>query len=44
MSYVRQGRISLILGDAKRAIFWARRATKEDPECVEANALLAELG
>lgn len=43
MSFVRQGRISLILGDAKRAVFWARRATKEDPECVEANALLAEV-
>jgi tetratricopeptide (TPR) repeat protein len=43
MSFVRQGRISLILGDAKRAIFWARRATKEDPDCAEANALLAEV-
>jgi tetratricopeptide (TPR) repeat protein len=43
MSFVRQGRISLILGDAKRAVFWARRAQKEDPELAEANALLAEV-
>ncbi|HVI00949.1 MAG TPA: tetratricopeptide repeat protein [Enhygromyxa sp.] len=42
MSFVRQGRISLIQGDPKRAIFWARRAQKEDPELVEANSLLAE--
>ncbi|MFO7566599.1 MAG: tetratricopeptide repeat protein [Enhygromyxa sp.] len=43
MSFVRQGRISLIQGDAKRAIFWARRAQKEDPELAEANALLSEV-
>jgi tetratricopeptide (TPR) repeat protein len=43
MSFVRQGRISMILGDTKRAVFWARRAHKEDPELEEANALLAEV-
>jgi tetratricopeptide (TPR) repeat protein len=43
MSFVRQGRISLIQGDPKRAIFWARRAQKEDPELAEANALLNEV-
>ncbi|NVB41774.1 tetratricopeptide repeat protein [Pseudenhygromyxa sp. WMMC2535] len=43
MSFVRQGRISLIQGDAKRAVFWARRATKEDPELPEAAALLEEV-
>ncbi|WP_157596466.1 tetratricopeptide repeat protein [Plesiocystis pacifica] len=43
MSFVRQGRISLIQGDTKRAVFWARRATKEDPELPEAAALLEEV-
>ncbi|MCA9684665.1 MAG: tetratricopeptide repeat protein, partial [Myxococcales bacterium] len=43
MSFVRQGRISLIQGDAKRAVFWARRAAKEDPELPEATALLEEV-
>ena len=40
MSFVRQGRISLITGDPKRAVFWARRAHKEDPDLAEANDLL----
>ena len=44
MSFVRQGRISLIQGDAKRAVFWARRAIKEDPELAEAQALLTDSG
>lgn len=44
MSFVRQGRISLIQGDAKRAVFWARRAIKEDPELAEAQTLLNESG
>lgn len=43
MSFVRQGRISLILGDAKRAVFWARRATKEDPELPAAAELMAQV-
>ncbi|WP_146662116.1 tetratricopeptide repeat protein [Enhygromyxa salina] len=43
MSFVRQGRISLIQGDTKRAVFWARRANKEDPELEAANQLLAEV-
>ncbi len=43
MSFVRQGRISLIQGDTKRAVFWARRAHKEDPELAEANDLLNEV-
>ncbi len=43
MSFVRQGRISLTQGDAKRAIFWARRASKEDPDLAEAAALLAQV-
>ncbi|MFV8756331.1 tetratricopeptide repeat protein [Nannocystaceae bacterium ST9] len=44
MSFVRQGRISLIQGDAKRAVFWARRAIKEDPELAEAQTLLTDSG
>lgn len=44
MSFVRQGRISLIQGDQKRAVFWARRAIKEDPELAEAQVLLNESG
>jgi tetratricopeptide (TPR) repeat protein len=44
MSFVRQGRISLIQGDAKRAVFWARRAIKEDPELAEAQQLLTDSG
>jgi hypothetical protein len=43
MSFVRQGRISKILGDNKRAVFWARRAAKEDPELAEAQTLLEEV-
>ncbi len=42
MSFVRQGRISMIQGDQKRAVFWARRAIKEDPELPEAQVLLNE--
>ena len=43
MSFVRQGRISLITGDPKRAVFWARRAQKEDPDLAEANDLLNQV-
>ncbi|MEZ4426520.1 MAG: tetratricopeptide repeat protein [Nannocystaceae bacterium] len=43
-AYYRQGRISKILGDEKRAVFWARRAHTEDPELEAAVALLHDLG
>ncbi|HGG56461.1 MAG TPA: hypothetical protein ENK31_01560, partial [Nannocystis exedens] len=39
-AYARQARIAHRTGDSKRAIFWARRATQEDPELEEAHALL----
>jgi hypothetical protein len=43
-SLVRQGRISLKLGDTKRAVFFARKAKKEDPMDPEVIAFLADLG
>lgn len=43
-AYYRQGRISKILGDEKRAVFWARRAHTEDPGFEAAVALLHDLG
>ena len=42
-AYARQARIAHRTGDSKRAIFWARRATQEDPELEEAHALLRRL-
>lgn len=42
-AYARQARIAQRTGDAKRAIFWARRATQEDPFLEEATALLRQL-
>ncbi|MEZ4448053.1 MAG: tetratricopeptide repeat protein [Nannocystaceae bacterium] len=42
-AYARQARIAHRTGDPKRAIFWARRATQEDPELEEAHALLRHL-
>ncbi|MCB9569212.1 MAG: tetratricopeptide repeat protein [Myxococcales bacterium] len=42
-AYARQARIAHRTGDSKRAIFWARRATQEDPELEEAHTLLRHL-
>ncbi|MCA9661138.1 MAG: tetratricopeptide repeat protein [Myxococcales bacterium] len=42
-AYARQARIAHRTGDSKRAIFWARRATQEDPELEEAHSLLRRL-
>ncbi len=42
-AFLRQGKISLRLGDVKRASFWARRARQEDPEFVEAQSFLDEV-
>jgi len=43
-AYLRQGKISLRMGDQQRAVFWAKKAQKEDPESVEAAQFLQELG
>jgi len=43
-AYLRQGKISLKLGDIQRAVFWAKKAVKEDPDSLEAAAFLKELG
>ncbi len=43
-SYYRQGRITKITGDLKRAAFWARRALQEDADLTEAAKLLEEIG
>lgn len=43
-SLVRQGRISLRTGDEKRALFFARKAKKEDPEDPAVQELLGMLG
>jgi tetratricopeptide (TPR) repeat protein len=43
-SYLRQGRICLMTGDDKRALFCARKAQKEDPESEAVAAFLSELG
>ena len=43
-SLVRQGRISLRTGDEKRALFFARKAKKEDPEDPEVIELLSMMG
>ncbi len=42
-AYARQARIAHRTGDPKRAIFWARRATQEDPFLEEAAVLLRQL-
>jgi len=43
-SYIRQARICLITGDEQRAIFWVKKAQKEDPESPEVKEMLAVLG
>jgi tetratricopeptide (TPR) repeat protein len=43
MAFLRQGRIALKLGDAKRASLWARRAKQEEPESAEVDEFLAEI-
>ena len=43
-AFLRQGRISKMLGDEKSAKMWARRAKREDPESDEIDAFLEELG
>lgn len=44
MAFLRQGRIALKLGDAKRASLWARRAKQEEPENPEVEEFLGQLG
>lgn len=41
--FVRQARILRIRGDERRALMWARRAHKEDPDSAQVAELLAEL-
>jgi len=43
-SFVRQARIWLLRGDQKRALMWARRAQKEEPESEQVVSLLEQLG
>lgn len=42
-AYLRQGNISERLGDHQRAVFWAKKALKEEPESPEAAAFLREI-
>lgn len=43
-SFLRQGRICLMVGDTKRALFCARKAQKEEPENEAVASFLADLG
>ena len=43
-AFLRQARISHRKGDRQRAVLWARKAKHEDPQAVEVDAFLAELG